>query len=179
MSTITICCDNSALQDNIKTLLTHYGFDALCQITNDKADPTQSAIQIGDAPCPKTAKIHPLPTPLRIGALLDLIETLAREAEDKRSFAIGPYTLKAAENKLDGPQMIKLTDTEKRILILLAQQKGQAVSRDQLLSEVWGYRPDLDTHTVETHIYRLRQKIESDPSSPRILLTDHEGYALA
>lgn len=73
-------------------------------------------------------------------------------------------------------QTIALTDTEARILVCLFDADGAEVSRDLLLQRVWGYRPGLDTHTVETHIYRLRQKIEAEPTHPRVLLTTPDGY---
>ena len=52
------------------------------------------------------------------------------------------------------------------------------VSRETLLQEVWGYNSGVTTHTLETHIYRLRQKVEKDAASPQILVTEAGGYKL-
>jgi len=71
-----------------------------------------------------------------------------------------------------------LTEKEAAILVYLFQRKT-AATREDLWRDVWQYASDADTHTIETHIYRLRQKIEIDPENPRILLTGKEGYRLA
>jgi len=71
---------------------------------------------------------------------------------------------------------ITLTDTEARLLACLFDAQGAEVQREDLLQRVWGYRPGLDTHTLETHIYRLRKKIEADPGDPRIIVTTGDGY---
>ena len=73
---------------------------------------------------------------------------------------------------------MRLTEKETSILKYLFGNSGKAVSRDVLLNEVWGYNAGVTTHTLETHIYRLRQKIESDPSSAAILVTEPGGYRL-
>ena len=72
---------------------------------------------------------------------------------------------------------IRLTEKETELLCFLKENGGFA-TRDTLLKNMWGYAQGVDTHTVETHIYRLRQKIESNPSSPKILLTQDDGYRL-
>ncbi|HCQ71387.1 MAG: hypothetical protein CL570_07975 [Alphaproteobacteria bacterium] len=185
MNSISIHCDNAPLRRNIQALLIHYGFDALCHITDNPDTITDDMPSIWiDHPAPETFKqARTLGAPMRIGHLFDCIENIAREVHDNRTVTIGPYTLNASENFLnhakDNAPHITLTDTEKRLLILLAENKGRAIGREDLLREIWGYRPDLDTHTAETHIYRLRQKIEADPSSPKILLTKNDGYMLA
>ena len=71
-----------------------------------------------------------------------------------------------------------LTRKECMVMKYLIQRAGQVVSRDQLLNEVWGYNAAVTTHTLETHVYRLRQKIEEDPSNAKILLTKPGGYLL-
>jgi DNA-binding response OmpR family regulator len=93
---------------------------------------------------------------------------------------VGPYILDSLNNELQvgGGQAMRLTDKEKDILLLLGEAKGAVVSRETLLEKVWAYAPNLETHTLETHIYRLRQKIEKDPARPEILLTDGSGYKI-
>ena len=78
---------------------------------------------------------------------------------------------------LEGAKRVRLTEKETNILKYL-QRAGGTVSREVLLHEVWGYNPAVSTHTLETHIYRLRQKIEKDPSHAQLLLTESGGYRL-
>ena len=73
---------------------------------------------------------------------------------------------------------VRLTEKETNILKYLYRAQGKPVARDELLSEVWGYNATVTTHTLETHIYRLRQKVEPDPANARLLLTDAGGYRL-
>ena len=73
---------------------------------------------------------------------------------------------------------VHLTEKEIAILKYLYYAGDKVVSREQLLVEVWGYNAEVTTHTLETHIYRLRKKIESDPSSASILVTESGGYRL-
>lgn len=74
--------------------------------------------------------------------------------------------------------MFKLTEKEASILSCLYLAEGRPVSREKLLRDLWGYHSDAETHTVETHIYRLRQKLERDPSQAKVLVTDATGYRL-
>ena len=76
----------------------------------------------------------------------------------------------------EGEASIRLTEKETAILVHLKLADGKAVSREDLLEKVWSYVREVETHTLETHIYRLRQKIEKDPSEPKILLTQGDGY---
>jgi len=106
-----------------------------------------------------------------------------REGREEDDIAIGPYRFRPAAKLLmegDGAeQKIRLTEKESDILKFLSEEEGQVVSREVLLAEVWGYNSGVTTHTLETHIYRLRQKMERDPSSAEILVTEAGGYRLA
>jgi len=106
-----------------------------------------------------------------------------REAEQSQHavFQIGPYSFrpldKLMENNLN-KQRIRLTEKETAIVKFLYLASDHVVSRDTLLEEVWGYNSGVTTHTLETHVYRLRQKIEEDPSNALILITEPKGYRL-
>lgn len=69
--------------------------------------------------------------------------------------------------------------TEKEVALIVHLAVNGSATREELLRNVWRYANDVDTHTIETHIYRLRQKIESDPAEPRYLVTTKDGYQLA
>jgi DNA-binding response OmpR family regulator len=121
--------------------------------------------------------------PFRLGVLLARLRAHIRQRErgDEAAIAIGPYTLQPHTRTLTddtGRRKIRLTDKEAAILKYLYRTGDRAVSREVLLDEVWGYNAGVTTHTLETHIYRLRQKIEPDPANARILVTDAGGYRL-
>ena len=121
--------------------------------------------------------------PFRLGVLLARVRAQLRQHERSEDavFAIGPYTFRSAARLLvhDGTgRGTRLTDKEASILKFLYRAGNEAVGREVLLDRVWGYNADVATHTLETHIYRLRQKIEKDPSNPRLLLTEPGGYRL-
>ena len=120
--------------------------------------------------------------PFRFAVLLARIREQLRQHEQSEDavFAIGPYTFRPSQKLLlkeDGSK-IRLTEKETAILKYLYRTGEKAVTRDVLLHEVWGYNANVTTHTLETHIYRLRQKIEVDPSSARLLVTEGGGYKL-
>ena len=92
---------------------------------------------------------------------------------------IGPYLFDYSARTLDKDnKTIHLTEKEADVLIYLDQNRGTGITRDNLLKNVWGYVDGIDTHTIETHIYRLRQKIEDNPIKSTILLTKDDGYHL-
>jgi len=103
------------------------------------------------------------------------------EASEDAIFTIGPYTFGPSSKRLLSPEgkKVRLTEKETSVLRYLYRAGQQPVSRETLLQEVWGYNAGLTTHTVETHIYRLRQKIEKDAAAPAILVTEAGGYKLA
>ena len=102
------------------------------------------------------------------------------EASEDAVFQIGPYTFRPGAKLLinEKGSKLKLTEKETAILRYLYRAGQKVVGRDVLLAEVWGYNANVTTHTLETHIYRLRQKIETDPSNARILVTEPGGYKL-
>ncbi len=121
--------------------------------------------------------------PFRIGVLLARIRAQLRQHEQSEDavFNIGPYLFRPAAKQMvhnETGRKIRLTEKETAILKYLFRAGGTVVSRDVLLDEVWGYNAGVTTHTLETHIYRLRQKIEADPSQARILVTEPGGYKL-
>ncbi len=121
--------------------------------------------------------------PFRLGVLLARLRAQLRQHEQSEDavFTIGPYTFRPSAKVLvhgDTKQKVRLTEKETAILKYLYRSGKMVVSRDTLLGEVWGYNAGVTTHTLETHIYRLRQKIESDPSSAEILVTEPGGYRL-
>lgn len=121
--------------------------------------------------------------PFKMGVLLARIRAHIRQHErsDDATFSIGPYIFTpSAKILLDNQsnRKIKLTDKEAAILKYLYRAGAQIVTREKLLDEVWGYNAGVTTHTLETHVYRLRQKIEPDPSNAVLLVTDSGGYRL-
>jgi DNA-binding response OmpR family regulator len=121
--------------------------------------------------------------PFRFSVLLARIRAALRQHDQSEDvvFTIGPYRFQPAQKVLessDGSTKIRLTDKETSILKYLYRQGPKTISRDVLLKEVWGYNNRVTTHTLETHIYRLRQKIERDPSNARLLVTEEGGYRL-
>ena len=121
--------------------------------------------------------------PLRLNVLLARLRAHIRDHEqsDDAIFTIGPYTFQPANKLLLNTvenETVRLTDKEVAILEYLCRADDRIVDRETLLDGVWGYNADVTTHTLETHVYRLRQKIEYDPSSAQILVTVPGGYRL-
>jgi DNA-binding response OmpR family regulator len=120
--------------------------------------------------------------PFKLAVLLARIRAQLRQHEQSEDavFTIGRFTFKPASKLLvdDGGSKTRLTEKETSILKYLYRANEKVVSRETLLHEVWGYNAGVTTHTLETHIYRLRQKIEKDPSSAELLITEAGGYKL-
>jgi DNA-binding response OmpR family regulator len=120
--------------------------------------------------------------PFKFGVLLARIRAHLRQHEQSEDavFKIGLYTFKPAAKILlrEDNRKVRLTEKETSILKFLYRAGEQVVARDVLLHEVWGYNAGVTTHTLETHVYRLRQKIERDPSNAELLVTESGGYKL-
>jgi DNA-binding response OmpR family regulator len=121
--------------------------------------------------------------PFRLGVLLARMRAQLRQHEQSEDavFTIGPYTFRPSAKLLthgESKKKVRLTEKETSILKYLYRSGDSVVGRDKLLGEVWGYNAGVTTHTLETHVYRLRQKIEEDPSAAEILVTEPGGYRL-
>jgi len=120
--------------------------------------------------------------PFRFAVLLARIRAQLRQHEQSEdaTFSVGPYTFKPGQKllTLENGQKIRLTEKEAAIIRYLYRADQKVVTRDVLLEEVWGYNSGVTTHTLETHVYRLRQKIERDPSNAEILVTENGGYKI-
>ena len=186
MVMLSIFVENPQIAQSLRRLVVQSGYDALCEVWHENScEALQAAgfelviyhvgvddIEIGNG----------FKSGFRLGAVIDRIAFLAARLQANQDLVVGPYHLQAGQDILtcEGRDSVPVTDTEQRLLGVLADAGGKALSREILLERVWGYRADIDTHTVETHIYRLRQKIEEDPSNPQILVTapDGAGYRL-
>jgi DNA-binding response OmpR family regulator len=120
--------------------------------------------------------------PFRLAVLLARIRAQLRSHEQSEDavFRIGPYEFRPAAKVLvdERQRKIRLTEKETNILKYLYRAGEKPVSREELLAEVWGYNAGVTTHTLETHVYRLRQKIEPEANGARLLLTEAGGYRL-
>ncbi len=121
--------------------------------------------------------------PFRLAELLARLRAQMRIFENSEDavFIIGPYQFRPSAKLLQDVarnKRIRLTEKEAAILKYLYRAGTTPVARQVLLNEVWGYNASVTTHTLETHIYRLRQKIEPDPGRLRLLITEAGGYRL-
>jgi DNA-binding response OmpR family regulator len=122
--------------------------------------------------------------PFRVNELVARLRAQLRLFENSEDavFSVGPYTFRPSKKLLHEPannRRIRLTGKEAAILKFLYRSDSRPVDRHILLHEVWGYNPAVTTHTLETHIYRLRQKMERQPKNPVLLITENGGYRLS
>ena len=121
--------------------------------------------------------------PFRLSVLLARLRAHLRQSErsDDAVLTIGPYTFRPSAKMLvdaAARKKVRLTEKETAILKYLYRAGDRVIGREVLLDEVWGYNAGVTTHTLETHVYRLRQKIERNPANARILVTEPGGYRL-
>jgi DNA-binding response OmpR family regulator len=120
--------------------------------------------------------------PFRFSVLLARMRVQLRQFDqsDDATFVIGPYVFHPRSKHLTTARggKLRLTEKETAILRFLHRASPNIVTRETLLRDVWGYNANVTTHTLETHIYRLRQKIEDDPVRAKLLVTDAGGYKL-
>ncbi|MBI1273028.1 MAG: hypothetical protein GC131_02950 [Alphaproteobacteria bacterium] len=131
---------------------------------------------------PQDGAVETLAPPVRLGHLIDRIDYCLRAhgAAPRPALPVGAYQLDVHAKKLRraGGTALELTEKEAAILAALAAQHPAVVPRDKLLAAVWGYNEKIDTHTLETHIYRLRRKLEDAGERADLLLSDNGGYRI-
>ncbi len=120
--------------------------------------------------------------PYSLGQILGAIKNTLHNDKIKQQsnpIKIGCYVLNPYEKILQkSDSIMRLTDKEFDIIYTLYKASPNKIPRDELLHIIWGYGDNIETHTLETHIYRLRQKIEESPQTPNFLKTDDDGYFL-
>ena len=121
--------------------------------------------------------------PFRLNVLLARLRAQLRQHEALGGRGLHHRALhfpaeRQAADRRRRQRKMRLTEKETAILKYLYRAGDRIIGRDTLLNEVWGYNAGVTTHTLETHVYRLRQKIERDPAKAEILVTDAGGYRL-
>lgn len=185
MGKILIYNADEATKDALESAFKRYGWDGVCSFEEDAdaAENGQGVLKLKPVGESAFKENDTFKTPIRLGAVLDRIQGhLSAEAKgDYYALTVGPYTLDdfgydLIEKKTG--KRIRITDKEKDILAYLKCNEGKEIKRSELLEAVWEYAHNVETHTLETHIYRLRQKIEKDPANPQYLITTDNGYVL-
>lgn len=205
MSNLLLVCANPLLAQDLKSQLELYVPDLTVYENYDEetvfdvavVDEQVSAAEEIRARLPKTPvillagagaeNIAGFPAvickPMRLEDFLDAVRSCANVFANSREGVLrfNRYELNPGSKSivnLRNREKIKLTEREVAILKYLYRARNKIVSKNELLSEVWGYNPEATTHTVETHIYRLRQKVEHDKKDFQIIVTEDNGYKL-
>lgn len=122
--------------------------------------------------------------PIRLGTIKNALKEFLKNRQQKnkmKPLVMGDYQLDPSTNSFQNKKhkiKVRLTEKEQDMLLYLQNRIEESVSKEELLQRVWDYADNVETHTLETHIYRLRQKIERDPANPEFLITDEDGYRL-
>lgn len=172
MLTICIRIKNPILRDAIYEILPQAGLQVVEEEKGSAAVLYTPPYEERDLPC---LNFETFSHPFKLLDLLSHLKNLLYSQE----ISFSHFVLKLREKTLTNlktKEDLRLTEKECQLLRLFSLNKGEDVSKERLLKEVWMYHPEAETHTLETHIYRLRQKIEGDPNAPQILLNGKEGY---
>ncbi|MBX9786064.1 MAG: winged helix-turn-helix domain-containing protein [Alphaproteobacteria bacterium] len=172
MLTIMLHIQNIVLQQALRELLPQAGILLAKDEKEAEAILYTSPYTGGGLP---SLDFDTFPRPFKLSDLLGRLKNLPYS----QAITFSDFVLNLREKALFNPktqQEQRLTEKECQLLRLFCLNKGQDLSKEKLMREVWGYHPDAETHTLETHIYRLRQKLEEDPNIPKILLNGKTGY---
>lgn len=186
---LAVFADNVAVALFLKDVVRAAGFAvtqnlenaAAILATEEQAVPpgARNILRLGSAAADAEG-VRVIKTPLRAAELVAILKrTVAAQANLPVEIPFAGGVLNTRDNlwQAKDREPVRLTEKETAILAYLKESDGEPVSREALLSYVWSYADTVETHTLETHIYRLRQKIEPDPSNPVILITMDDGYS--
>jgi hypothetical protein len=185
---VTIVVEDALAEAILTEAVKNQQLELACDVVRasdlDKSSSVDLLVWVG---VPGSGISFPLPeaqkffSPVRIGAVLDRVKAMQKFSSRRGEVAIGPFKLEEETHRLldtRDQSTIRLTEKESHILQILAAAQGGIVGKDEMLARVWNYADGVETHTLETHIYRLRRKIEKDPAKPDILLTEEPGYKI-
>lgn len=183
---IEIKTTNPVYEKNLKSLLKNAFPDSLCEAILIHLPTAQlhSFFQTPpDVPTLVLGNTHPdstaeLPLPVRADQLIQTLRQLIEKNKNTPAFETTAFSFTGATRQLidkKNQTTIRLTEKEAALLAYL-YQRNQLVSKEELLQEVWSYHPQTQTHTVETHVYALRQKI--GPEANALIQSSTEGYRL-
>lgn len=174
--TVFIVEPDAQMLDLLTRSLNDHKIDGI-DVVQALPDEASKSITFNDA----QSGAYTIQKPYYLATLLSAIQRLQDRSDKDEIIMLGCYALDVVQNSLSAPhnkKPVKLTEKERAILFLLHAKLPDEVSKDVLLDKVWGYGAQIETHTLETHIYRLRQKIEKDSSNPDFLITTDKGYTL-
>lgn len=183
-----LCCADPVLWAALRDVLENYADSGPVLALDPAVHGAEIAVFLCDAsgaPCVKRLTLGggDLAFPVRAGLLVRRVRKMMADEDLREKIAVGGFSLIVSDNLLvrepEGGGSIRLTDKEREILLALERAPGRVLERKALLDAVWQYADGVETHTLETHIYRLRQKIEPDPANPTILVTEGTGYRLS
>ena len=131
----------------------------------------------------ETKVAHIINKPFYLSSFLDVVRSSINmyENSEEGNLEFNQYVLYPSHKEIlnqRNREITKLTEKEVSILKYLYKNKDRVVGKNDLMQEVWQYAADATTHTVETHIYRLRQKVEKEDTSAQLILTSDGGYQL-
>jgi DNA-binding response OmpR family regulator len=178
---VTIVEIDSLARKALKKVLKKEGLADLCVVQEQNPAADRGFIIRLLEPGKTAHGNHDFTKPVRAGVIVQYVKTLLTNHNQQEFIKFRTYTLNVLNHELLDSQSgksVRLTEKESYILKLLVQNPGKIVSRKRLLDSVWQYADGIETHTLETHIYRLRQKIEKDPANPSLLITEEAGYRL-
>ncbi len=200
MSNVLILSENTVFKDDLVDQINHYITDFevtedfmladiivvdenLGLIKNIEKNKNVPIIYLGKEDCSDAKVQKSIQKPFGLSNFLDVLKSSINifENSSEGSIEFDKYILYPSRKEIYNKKLkiaVKLTEREVAIIKYLYKNAGKFVAKADLMQEVWEYSPDVATHTVETHIYRLRQKVEQEGVDSQFISTSEGGYKL-